>query len=361
MTRGLARVSARLSQRWDTDPARGATVLAHGYLALVRARDQLYRHRALRSRAVPCGVVSIGNLTVGGTGKTPAVIHVVETLRRLGARPAVVSRGYGRRSRGVRVVTDGRSLAAAVEDAGDEPFLLARRLTDTPVVVGEDRYRAARQAVEQFGVTAIVLDDGFQHRGLVKDLEIVLTRGARPWGNGWIVPAGPLREPLDALRRADLIVATGDDRAASLAAVEPARDRYAPDVPLLWATQDAVESWEAHDPSPAPATALSRRRLVAFAGIADPFRFRHSLAALEVTVAAFERFPDHHWYVRADLERLGRLASALDADGLVTTEKDWVRLHGWARPDAPLYVLATRFVLQSGESEWEEALQRVAR
>src|SRR5881409_1393462 len=127
----------------------------------------------------------------------------------LGHRPAVVSRGYGRRGHGIQVVADSASIRIDADEGGDEPFLLARRLPGVPVVVGGHRYAAARHAVERFGVTAIVLDDGFQHRTLAKDLEIVMARARRPWGNGRLLPAGPLREPLGSLARADLVVAAG--------------------------------------------------------------------------------------------------------------------------------------------------------
>ncbi|PYN17712.1 MAG: tetraacyldisaccharide 4'-kinase, partial [Candidatus Rokuibacteriota bacterium] len=150
-------------------PARLLSVAGGGYRGLLGAREWLYGHGVLKSRALPCRVVSIGNMTVGGTGKTPAVEVAVQTLAELGHRPAVVSRGYGRSTRGVQIVADAATIHLDPEEAGDEPFLLARRLPGVPVLVGSNRHDAARLAIEKFGVTAIVLDDGFQHRTLTKD------------------------------------------------------------------------------------------------------------------------------------------------------------------------------------------------
>jgi tetraacyldisaccharide 4'-kinase len=334
-------------------------VLAGGYLGLLRTREWLYRRRILASRALPCGVVSIGNLTLGGTGKTPAVILTVETLRQLGACPAVVSRGYGRRSHGLRVVADGQAIRADAGEAGDEPVLLARRLPGTPVLVAESRYDAARYAVTRLGATTIVLDDGLQHRSLVKHLEIVLARAESPWGNGRLFPAGPLREPLTALERATLIVATGADGSRPLTEIEAARDRWAPGIPIVRSTHEPDGILEAGRDGVTPATGLAGRRLVGFAGIAYPEAFRRTLGTLGVDIVDFVGFPDHHRYRGADLADLERRVRATRAEGLVTTEKDWVRLGSWADRSVPLRVLRVRLALSADEDVWRDTLRRI--
>ncbi len=357
------RVRARLAREWEDDRSSApARTLAAGYRSLVRTRDWLYRAGVLQSRPLPCAVIAIGNLTVGGTGKTPAVRHAVETLHTLGARPVVVSRGYGRRTRGVHIVADGRSIKLDPEEAGDEPFLLATQLRSVPVVVGENRYEAARLAVSRFGATVIVLDDGFQHRSLAKDLEIVLARCRKPWGNGRLFPAGPLREPLEALARADVIVATGagPDDALGGDVAEAAR-RYAPAVRLLTARYEPTECWETHQMTVAPARALAGRRLLAFAGIAYPPAFRRTLEEVGVTACELAAFPDHFWYGREDLDRLAARAGTLGAEGLVTTEKDWVRLRAVALPSLPLWVLGVRFRPDDTGGVWRAALRRPLR
>ncbi|MGH7309159.1 MAG: tetraacyldisaccharide 4'-kinase [Candidatus Rokuibacteriota bacterium] len=354
--------SVRLARRWDEGFSRGPALLldalAGGYRGLLGARSWLYGRGLLRSRALPCAVVSVGNLTVGGTGKTPAVELAVRTLAEMGHRAAVVSRGYRRQSRGVQIVADTASIRLDPEDAGDEPFLLARRLPRVPVIVGANRYEAARLAVERFHATAVVLDDGFQHRTLVKHLEIVMTRARNPWGNGRLLPGGPLREPLAALARADLIVATEARSAVDLEAVRADAARWAPAVPLLTARYAPVECWETERMRGRTLGSLGGARLLAFAGIASPRGFGGTLSELGVAVLDQVPFPDHHWYSTEDLRRLSLRARELGAEGLVTTEKDWVRLRRLPPPDRPLYIVSVQLELLTGDDVWRAAFAR---
>ena len=354
--------AARVIRGWEHGfspaPRLVLSALAGGYRGLLGAREWLYGSGLLRSRALPCPVVSIGNLTVGGTGKTPAVELAVETLTALGRRVAIVSRGYRRQSSGVQIVADTASIRLDPADAGDEPFLRARRLPGVPVVVGANRFDAARLAVERFGATAIVLDDGFQHRTLAKDVEIVMTRARSPWANGQLLPHGPLREPLTALARATLVVAAGAERPADAEEVIATALRYAPGVPVVTARYVPVESWEARYLQRHRAEDLSGRRLVAFAGLASPEAFGHTLEALHVQVAHFETFVDHHWYTAADLAGLDARAAELDAEGLVTTEKDWVRLRDVVRPRRPIYVVSVRLELIDGADAWQRIFEQ---
>ena len=354
--------SVRLARRWDegfsAGPALLLGALSGGYRGLLGAREWLYERGVLRSQSLPCVVVSVGNLTVGGTGKTPAVELAVRTLADLGHRPAVVSRGYRRQTRGIQVVADTASIRLDPEDAGDEPFLLARRLPRVPVIVGANRYEAARLAVERFHATAVVLDDGFQHKTLVKNLEIVMTRARNPWGNGRLLPGGPLREPLAALGRADLIVATEARSAVDLEDVRSAAARWAPAVPVLTARYAPVECWEARRMRARPLDSLAGARLLAFAGIASPRGFGATLGELGVDLLEQTAFPDHHWYSSEDLRRLSLRAQVLDAEALVTTEKDWVRLRRLPLPERPLYVVSVQLELLAGDELWRAAFAR---
>jgi tetraacyldisaccharide 4'-kinase len=355
----------RLLEGWERGFGPGAetllTAVAGSYRGLLGAREWMYARGLLASRSLDFPVVSIGNLTVGGTGKTPAVELAVRTLAELGHRPGVVSRGYGRRGGGLQVVADAASIRLDAEEAGDEPFLLARRLPGVPVVVGANRYEAGRLARARFGVSAIVLDDGFQHRTVRKDLEIVMARAATPWGNGRLLPGGPLREPLSGLRRANLVVATGAHQAEEAAEVASAIARHAPGVPLLTAMHVATECFEAGAMRFVPLTGLAGARLLAFAGIASPAGFRRTLSESQVALTGFQEFRDHHWYSREDLARLEGLAAGGGADGLVTTEKDWVRLRRLPALRRPLYVLSVRLLLTSGEPAWRAAFARLGR
>ncbi len=353
---------SRLTRGWEEGfppgPAGLLAVAGGGYRGLLGAREWLYARGVLKSRALACPVVSVGNLTVGGTGKTPAVEIAVQTLTALGHRPAVVSRGYSRRTHGIHVVADADSIRLDAEEAGDEPFLLARRLPGVPVVVGSNRYDTARLALKRFAVTAIVLDDAFQHRTLAKDLEIVMARARNPWGNGRLLPAGPLREPLTALRRADLVVATGAAYPPDAEAVRRAVGEHAPGIPVLTAMFVPAECWEASRMRPVSLAELGGKHLVGFAGIASPAAFEETLRASGVSIAEFVRFADHHWYASAEVARLDGRAGDLGVEGLITTEKDWVRLRKLQLPRRPLYVLSIRLVLTSGADAWRAAFER---
>src|SRR5262249_51565977 len=188
---------------------RGILVAAAGaYRGALLAREACYGAGIFSTGRLSVPVISIGNITLGGSGKTPLTALVAAALRELGAYPAVLSRGYGRRTRGVHVVWDRVGGRLGAREAGDEPRLLAEQLPGLPVVVGESRHEAGRAAIERLGADALVLDDGFQHRTLAKDLEILAVQGREPWGNGRLFPRGILREPLSALRRAHLVVVT---------------------------------------------------------------------------------------------------------------------------------------------------------
>ena len=185
------------------------------YGAAIGLRNRLYNGGGLPRTKLPCPVISVGNLTVGGTGKTPLVMLLAELMQEAGQRPAILSRGFGGRStRGVQVVSDGRRLLATPETAGDEPVLMARTLPSVPVLTGPDRVRTGKVALDRFGAKLLILDDAFQHRRLVRDLDIVLTDLALPFGNGCLLPAGPLREPVQALRRARIVIRTGSEAEA---------------------------------------------------------------------------------------------------------------------------------------------------
>jgi tetraacyldisaccharide 4'-kinase len=352
----------RVMRAWQggVGPAasRALDVAARGYRGLLDTRDWLYARGVLRCRALDVPVVSVGNLTVGGTGKTPAVELVVRTLLELGHRPAVLSRGYGRRGHGVRVVADSSSMRLDADDGGDEPVLLARRLPGVPVIVGAHRYAAGREAVDRFGVSAIVLDDGFQHRTLAKDVEIVMARARGPWGNGRLLPGGPLREPLTALARAHLIVVTGARAANDVVEVAAAARAHAPDVPVLAARHVPTECWEAPSMRTLGSEALRGLKLFAFAGIGAPDSFRETLGDAGAVEAGFARFADHHRYTADELAMLARRAHAASAVGLVTTEKDWMRVRALPSPTLPLYVLGVRLALLAGAPEWRATLAR---
>jgi tetraacyldisaccharide 4'-kinase len=337
----------------------GLGALAAGYRLALLTRDGVSAAGLLHVGRLAVPVLSIGNLTVGGSGKTPTVELAVRTLGELGAVPAVVSRGYGRRSRGVVVVADRDGIRSAPREAGDEPYLLARRLPGTAVVVGESRYEAGRVAVERLGATAVVIDDGFQHRALAKDLEIVVVNGRNPWGNGRLFPRGSLREPPAALRKAHLVVATNPPGPAAVCDIEQVLRRHNRRAPLVTADYRVADVWEVSEGVRATPADLAGRRVVTLAGLASPQGFVDTVQALGARVAGLVEFPDHHWYEPADLAAAMARARSLGADGLVTTEKDWVRLQGLPQIGVPLWVVAIAMDITAGDPAWRAVLRYV--
>jgi tetraacyldisaccharide 4'-kinase len=335
------------------------SMLAVGYRVGLWAREWLYRTRLIPVGRLPCPVLSVGNVTLGGSGKTPAVELVTVTLGQLGALPAVVSRGYGRSTRGVEIVADREGVRLDPRAAGDEPVLLAEHLPGVPVVVGESRFDAGRVAIERCGATALVLDDGFQHRTVVKDLEILVVSARAPWGNGRLFPRGTLREPLSAIRRADLVVVTNPRSPDEVASVERTLRRWNDRAPVLAAAYRPTGAREVRSGRHLGAEALHGRRLVAFAGLASPRAFAETLESLGVRVTSLLEFPDHHWFTAEDLDAIRRHVAASGAEGLVTTEKDWMRVRTQPLPPLPLWVLGVRLALESGQEVWARRLASV--
>ena len=353
-----------LLRRYWEDPdtpvvTAGLAALSVAYRAALVMRDRAYRWRVLRTGRLQCPVVSVGNLTLGGSGKTPTVELAVRTLQELGAFPAVVSRGYGRATRGVHVVADRDGVRVDTRTAGDEPVLLAEHLPGVPVVVGENRHEAGRVAVERCGATALVLDDGFQHRTLAKDLEILVVQGRAPWGNARVFPRGMLREPLSALARAHLVVVTNPAGAEPVAAVTATVRRFNPSAAVVAARYQVQDAIETQSGRRLPVSELAGRRLIAFAGLGSPQGFANTLDGAGVRSVGFVEFPDHHWFTERDLSELARDARAAGAQGLITTEKDWVRVRDLPPPRLPLWVLPVRLVIESGLEIWQRRLAGV--
>jgi tetraacyldisaccharide 4'-kinase len=293
------------------------------YGAVLRLRRRLYETGVLESRPAPGPSISIGNLTWGGAGKTPFVQWMARHYADRGLRVGVVLRGYRRKSRGVRVVSDGMTVLSGVEESGDEAQLHARRLPGAIVVVSEDRARGARRAGE-LGARLFLFDDAFQHLALRRDLDVVLLDADRPFGGG-LPPRGRCREDPRALARADILVLT---RCASQA-LEGEREvrRWNPSAPLFHSRFRFVgwiDERGAGRPDPPP-------RPLAFCSIADPDSFRATLEEAGVRPLELLEFRDHHSYSGGDLRRIEEAARRSGAESLVTTEKDLVKVEGRLR------------------------------
>lgn len=297
---------------------------AFPYGTILRIRALLYRAGILATRRLPCPVISIGNLTVGGTGKTPVTILVARELQHRGCRVAVLSRGYGGSLEGqVAVVSDGKSLLLGPEQAGDEPCLLAQSMPGLAVVIGSDRYQAGLLALEWLKPDVLLLDDGFQHIRLHRDLNILLLDATRPFGNGWTLPLGLLREPRIAMKRADLALFT-----------RCCPGQVVPDLGLPSCCSEHRLTGFNHLETGAELQLerLQQGRVAAFAGIADPAAFFDGLKGLGIELAATVALPDHADYGAGQLALLERCITEYAPDWLLTTGKDGVKLAGCDLP-----------------------------
>jgi len=318
--------------------------LLHGfsifYGAAQRLRAKCYRHQVFPARDLPCKVISVGNITVGGTGKTPMTIHVAAEIKRAGLKVAIVSRGYkGRAEKHGGIVSDGRTLYMDAEQAGDEPYMIACRLKGVPVVVGKNRFAASMLAIGKYQPDVIVLDDAFQHLKLKRDIDLVLLDHMRPFGNSYLLPRGVLREPVSSLARSAACILTrcraGADEAAlsSLAAIQ----MLVPGIPVF--TSSHVPYWYVvhggeHTSFEAVPDVFSAddfgqikgRKVYCFSGIARNDDFQHTVKDLGYKITGFLEFSDHHPYTEKDLATILRCAENTGADRLITTEKDHARI-----------------------------------
>ena len=329
------------------------------YSGLVGIRNALYDAGILKPRSLPCPVIAIGNLTVGGTGKTPIAAWVAGSLRDTGRRVAVLSRGYGRRGGGTRLVSDGRQILLEADRAGDEPYLIARDTPGVVVAVGADRAAAASLVRAATGAPdLIVLDDGFQHRRLRRDLDIVLVDGVDPWGNGRMLPRGPLREPVKSLERADAIVVTRSTGTMppELAA---ALDRYNPRARVMHCRLES-DGFLRVEGDPVDPAALRGFATFVFSGIARPERFEDDVRRLGLRIVGTRRFADHHRYRAADLREIEAAARTAGAGSLTTTEKDLVRIVDPAPAGLPIHALRLRVVFRPGDDPRAWILERLA-
>ena len=316
--------------------------LSIGYRWGVALRNHLY-NRGLRSvRRVDAVVISVGNLTTGGTGKTPLVETLARMLRESGVRVAVVSRGYKRKR--------GRD--------SDEKLLLVENLPDVPHVIHANRVAAAREAVAKFDAQVVLMDDGFQHRRLARDLDVVTVDATNPFGYGHLLPRGLLREPVRSLRRADVVVIT---RTRLVPPQEPPRleatiREIAPHVLVVHA-EDVVLGLRKPDGDMLPASDLRGTRVVAFCGIGNPDAFRGTLNALGTRVEAFFAFGDHHRYRTRDLETVDAQGHIDKADAIVTTQKDVVRIDPGFHWHRELLVVRMECRLTRGKEAFEERIR----
>lgn len=328
----------------------GLLPLSWLYRKIVQQRQDQQKKRVPKKLPVP--VISIGNLSVGGTGKTEAVYWVCQQLIQLGIKPGILSRGYKRKSKDpVLVVSQGREPLVRPEEAGDEPYLLARRLAgQAAVVVGKDRYHSGQTAVEDLGCQALVLDDGFQRRfELYRDLDILLfDAGDQMVAKGWVLPAGRCREPLANLDEADCFIVTRSDQYDSTL-IEQTIAAYSEGFkPVYYASHEPSYFINLVGNVQEPLEKLKKRRVIAISGIARPKSFYKTLQDLGCTICHHKIYSDHYWYTSSDIHTWEKLARQYQA-GLVMTTKDSVKINWPEHSPIEAWALAVEFKVRAAK------------
>jgi len=324
------------------------------YGMIVGIRNYLYDKEILPSKHLGCRVISIGNITVGGTGKTPFTEALAQWLVLQNQKVGVVSRGYKRQNKSSEpvIISDGIQIGNSIENSGDEPYLLAKNLLSShvPVIVSPDRYKAGLKAIDGFGVDIILLDDGFQHRRLKREIDIVLLDSKKPFGNGFILPAGRLRESRRQLKRADLIAITkiSDEILTKV--------QESSDAPVIEVEQRVSKISHLFEESSLSFDQLRNMKTIAFCGIAHPHRFRDTLKFLGLEVITLISFRDHHVYGKKDVDRIISTYLIKGAEVILTTEKDSVKLKKEQWFDRPIYCIKIEYDLKPEKNNLKKLL-----
>jgi tetraacyldisaccharide 4'-kinase len=327
------------------------------YGKAVVLRRRFYQIGWIRTRRLPARVISVGNLTVGGTGKTPMVIAVAQRLKERGYNPAVLSRGYGGRAgKGVAVVSDREKIYEGPEMVGEEPVLIAKRLPGIPVVVGSDRYRTGGYAFQKWGTDLMILDDGFQYLGIEKDVSLLLVDATNPFGNGYLLPRGILREPVEQLKSADGIVLTKVNLVPDVVGLAEKIQDIAGPVPIFQAALVPVQLLRLSTGTHSSPNILESKKVVCFSGIGNPVAFRSILEQLGAKIARELVFRDHHVYTNHDEDGIELAAKETACDFVITTEKDIVKISERSVKKLDLHALRVDLVVTGNNEAWDALL-----
>ncbi len=331
---------------WDDDGNIPLKIIAHilsfFYLGVVTLRNRLFDYKIFREIKLSCPVISVGNITVGGTGKTPCVIMLAQMLKKNGFRPAVISRGYGGRSKNpVNIVSDGDNILLDSETAGDEPFLMANVLKGVPVVTGAERKITGQVATQKLCANVIICDDAMQHRQIFRDINLVLWDSNGLNGNYHVLPRGKLREPLKEIKRASAVLLTRADEDVTLETKIEEMIK-ACKIPVFSSIHKPVDIINGDESFQQPISELKGKKVYAFCGIANPDSFKKTLLAVGAKLISLDIFPDHHFYSAKDIEKIKTGFLKSGAAYLITTEKDAVRLRHYSDFLKMIFILRVR-------------------
>lgn len=352
-------------------------VASRFYRLVVQFRLWMYDKRIIRNRAIGCLVVSIGNLSCGGTGKTPVVEVFAKTLSQKGRKVAILSRGYRSKERSFfvkmmqkfnskkrevppKVVSDGKNLLLDSNYAGDEPFMLASNLTNVAVLVDKDRVKSGLYAIDEFATDTLILDDGFQYLSLKAHINIVLVDSTDPFGNHHVLPRGILREPVKNIRRADYIFLTksnGGNHLRHLKAFLRHHNRRAEIIECCHKPLYLENVYLRGERE--PLEMLKGKRVAALSGIACPESFETFLHRLGAELVTSQHFADHHRFTQQEIINFVNKAKKTNAEIIVTTEKDAVRLPRLDRYDIPLFFLRVEIDIISGQESFDQCISRI--
>ncbi|MGA1842133.1 MAG: tetraacyldisaccharide 4'-kinase [bacterium] len=337
--------------------------LFHGLSVLyglgVHLRKISYNIGLIPVKHLPFPVISVGNITVGGTGKTPVVAMIAEFLLEHGRRPVILTRGYKRRGQHkIKIVSDTKKVLSLPEEAGDEPYMLAGWLQGVPVIANKDRYASAIFAINKFMADCFILDDGFQHIKLFRDMDILVINARDPFSNNKILPCGQLREPLNSINRASLILLNKSISGQNLESIFSMIRKYNTDAPIIETSYTPVYFVSAlNDRKYLPLSNLKGKTVLAFSGIADPSSFMNNLKEIGAIIANSIIFTDHHWYSERDIDKIKEIARLSAAEYIVTTEKDGVRLPTDCKDG--IYLLIMKMGLKKSQAELEKIMHPI--
>ena len=352
-------------------------VISRVYRRIVQFRHWIYDKRVFRNKALGCLVVSIGNLTCGGTGKTPVVEVFAKTLSQKGRRVAILSRGYRSKDRSVwkklkskfsserhevppRVVSDGKNLLLNSENAGEEPYMLASNLRDVIVLVDKDRVKSGLYAISEFESDTLILDDGFQYLHLKPRLNIVLVDSTQPFHNHHVLPRGLLREPIKNIRRADYIFLTKSNGGRHLRHIKNFLSKHNRRAEIIECCHEPKHLEDVYTKGKRqPLNNLKGKKIASLSGIANPQSFEDFLLRFDAEIVYKERFVDHHRYNQQEIIDFINRSKKAGAEMILTTEKDAVRFPRLDRRDIPVLFMRVEIGIISGQENFDECISRI--
>lgn len=320
------------------------------YNLAIFLRNTAFKKKFIKIKKAPCKVISIGNITVGGTGKTPFTCLLAKKLQYNGLKVAIVSRGYKRKgSNKICLVSDRDKILTSAIYSGDEPYMLSQKIPGVPVIVGKNRYKCSLFAKNKFNIDVIILDDAYQHQYIYRDINILIINANNPFGNGQLLPCGILREPIDSIQRANLIIINKTQNNLLLTPIYSKIQKYNPNVPILKATYKPKLLIPINNSNESQKiNFLREKKVLAFSGIGDPVSFITCLKNEGINIKKYLIFSDHHWFSKKDIETI--LHHSLDVDCILTTDKDRIKIEKFLNLfSKPIFRLSMALNIINGE------------